>query len=91
MPKKVLSLDTTIVQLAEENRRLNRRHMFIGCEDRIEILETVNSRILGIGDKRSVSNFKQIYLLLRRHLTNVTRDPIAIFAVTIMAVFQALT
>jgi len=39
VPKKVLSFDITILQLVEENKTKNWRHMTIGCDDRIKILE----------------------------------------------------
>ena len=66
VPKKVLGKDVNILQLEEENRRLNERTFSITNDERSEILLNVNSRILGIGDKRSVSSFKQIQLLVRR-------------------------
>lgn len=60
VPKQVLGKDVSILQLAEENRRQNERTFSLTNDERSGILLNVNSRILGIGDKRSVSNFKQI-------------------------------
>lgn len=87
VPKKVLGMDFNILQLAEENRRLNERTFSIPNDERIEILQNVNSRILGIGEKRSVSSLKQIKLIVQRQATFVTRDPIALCAISVMAIF----
>jgi ABC-type multidrug transport system ATPase subunit len=87
VPRKVLGPDASILQLSEENRRQNQKYMTLSQTDRYELFLNLNNRIYGIGVKRSVSGFKQIKLLVQRQMTNVTRDPIALCAVTLMALF----
>jgi len=54
--------------------------------DKEELLNSVSTRLAQIGSARTVTRFMQFKLLLSRTLTHVSRDPVALFAISIMGV-----
>ena len=64
--------------------------MILSEKEKDELLGQISTRLSYIGTLRSVSWGKQYKLLLARFLTHVSRDPLALFAVGIMSIMQAI-
>jgi hypothetical protein len=86
VPRKVLNPDVNIVSLSECCKAQLADQMTISDFDRDELLSNISTRLSFIGTLRSVPKKKQFKLLLARFLTHVSRDPIALFAISIMGV-----